>query len=87
MMDALDEYGLELIHAPSFDRPVSSRYIAKLLLFQSGQLREFGELDEGDLNSLIVESFQISVDGMRIVVMLGSEKKTFYLKGERCDPS
>lgn len=70
-----NNFGVEFI-CPYYERP-DQQTLAKLLLYQSGQLGFFN-IEQGDQIEII--SMQVNVFGIKIVAKLGDEEKTFYLK-------
>ena len=55
--------------------------LARLLLYQSGPLTEFGDLEPGDQIEIV--SFKLDIFSIEIKAKLGDVEKTFYLKAIR----
>ena len=52
--------------------------LAKWLLYQSGPLTEFGELEPGDQIEIV--SFEVDIFEIKIVARLGDQERVFNLK-------
>ena len=76
-------FGADFLFDPADSTYPSNYTLAKWLLYQSGPLKEFGPLEQGDQIDIL--AFEVNIFGIKIIAKLGDITKTFYLKTQRAE--